>query len=184
MEIEIKVKIESSEKLTALLSEEGVLKYTDKQIDEYYVPSHRNFMELDPVEEWLRLRDSNGVYSFNYKKWIYNSEGKSNHCDEYETKIENIEEMRKILTAVDFKPLVIVDKNRIAWDYQDYEISFDKVEGLGDFIEIEYKGNNGDSDPEVVTNQMMEFLESLDCGKIERNYKGYPYLALEQKGLI
>lgn len=183
MEIEIKVKIEKSEKLSELLNKEGKLKYTDRQIDEYYTPSHKNFVSVDPVAEWLRLRDSNGKFSINYKNWITGPDGKSNHCDEYETKIETIEAMRNILKALNFKYLVTVNKERSAWDYKDYEISFDKVEGLGDFVEIEYKGQEG-VDPKEVTDQMMAFLESLDCGEITRDFRGYPYLLLEKSGFI
>lgn len=183
MEIEIKVKIENSAKLSELLEREGELKYTDKQVDEYYTPSHRDFVSIDPVSEWLRLRDSNGKFSINYKKWIYGPDGKSNHADEHETKIENIQAARNILKALDFKYLITVNKERSAWNYKDYEISFDKVEGLGDFVEIEYKGSS-DADPKQTTDEMMKFLQDLDCGKIERDFRGYPYLLLEKAGLL
>jgi adenylate cyclase class 2 len=183
MEIEIKVKIENSEKLAELLQKEGKLKYTDKQIDEYYNPAHKNFVSVDPVVEWLRLRDSNGKFSINYKNWIYGPDGTSNHCDEYETKVENIEALRNILKSLDFTLLVTVHKERSAWDYKDYEISFDKVEGVGDFVEIEYKGKDN-VDAKNVTDQMMSFLQSLDCGEITRDFRGYPYLLLEKAGLL
>ncbi len=182
MEIEIKVKIERSENLQKLLESEGKLKYTDKQIDEYYTPAHKNFVSVEPVVEWLRLRDSNGKFSINYKHWIAGDDGQTNHCDEHETKIENLEAMRNILKALDFKYLITVNKERRAWDYKDYEISFDRVEGLGDFVEIEYKGS--DTDSKKITDEMMEFLKNLDCGEITRDFRGYPYLLLEKAGLI
>ncbi len=183
MEIEIKVKIEKSKKLSDLLNKEGKLKYTDRQIDEYYTPSHRNFVSVDPVVEWLRLRNSKGKFSINYKNWITESDGTSNHCDEYETKIENIESMKNILKALNFKYLISVDKNRSAWDYKDYEISFDMVEGLGDFVEIEYKGKDI-ANPKEITDQMVTFLQNLECGEITRDFRGYPYLLLEKAGLL
>jgi adenylate cyclase class 2 len=183
MEIEIKVNVQNSANLLQLLKQEGALKYTDKQIDEYYTPAHRNFTSVAPVVEWLRLRDSNGTFSINYKHWIIEPDGTSNHCTEYETKIENIEAMRNILKVLNFEYLVVVNKERSAWDYKDYEISFDTVEGLGDFVEIEYKGEDS-ANPKKITDEMMTFLETVGCGKITRDFKGYPYLLLEKAGLL
>ncbi len=183
MEIEIKVRVERGNDLQKLLEQKGKLKYIDKQIDEYYTPSHRNFLSVAPVVEWLRLRDSNGKFSINYKNWIIQSDGTSNHCDEYETKVENIEDLRNILKAVNFKYLVTVNKERSAWSYKDYEISFDKVEGLGEFVEIEYKGEEG-ADPKKVTDEMLQFLKDSGCRKITRDFRGYPYLLLEKAGLL
>jgi adenylate cyclase class 2 len=183
MEIEIKVQIEHVESLMNFLRKEAVLKYEDRQIDEYYNPAHRDFLSIRPVEEWLRLRNSSGKYSVNYKKWHINPDKTSDHCDEYETKIESIESMKDILNSLNFKHLITVDKTRSAWTYNDYEISIDTVKDLGDFVEIEYKGTNI-TDPKKITNDMMDFLINLDCEDIKRDFKGYPYLLLEQQGLI
>lgn len=183
MEIEIKVKVENKESLVEELKKNGSLLYEDYQKDSYYTPVHRNFVEVSPVKEWLRVRDSNGKYSINYKKWIYDESGKSNHCDEYETSIGSSEEITKILSALDFKLLVTVEKKRSAWKYEDYEISFDDVVDLGSFVEIEYKGKEIDS-PKDITDKMIEFLEKNKVGEITRDFKGYPYLLLEQKHLL
>jgi len=180
MEIEIKVKIERSENLVAFLKKEATFVFTNRQIDEYYTPFHENFLEVDPIKEWLRLRDSDGKYSINYKSWHYNQDGKSNHCDEYETKVDDINAMRKILMALDFKHLVTVDKVRSVWDYKDYEISMDSVQNLADFVEIEYKGTDANPDPKKISDEMMDFLKKMDCGSIERDYKGYLYLLLKK----
>ncbi len=181
MEIEIKVRIEKGNNLKQFLVKEGKEVHTEQQIDEYYTPAHEDFTAEEPVVEWLRLRDSKGKFSINYKNWHHGTDGKSHHCDEYETKVENIENLRSILTALDFKHLVTVDKLRSVWIYNEYEISFDTVEGLGDFVEIEYKGNTDDVIPSEVTEQMIAFLHNLDCGQLERDFRGYPYLLLELK---
>jgi len=79
------------------------------------------------------------------------------------------------LCALDFKPLIAVDKIRKTWTYKDYEIAIDSVKGLGDFVEIEYIGKAMDIEPKKVTQEMIGFLKNLDCGKIKRNYVGYPF---------
>ncbi len=181
MEIEIKVRIEKGDNLKQFLEREGTKAYINKQVDEYYTPAHEDFTAVDPVIEWLRLRDSDGKFSINYKHWHHESDGRSHHCDEYETKIDNIESLRSILTALDFKHLVTVNKLRSVWSYKEYEISLDNVEQLGSFVEIEYKGNTDDVVPSEITEQMLAFLNELDCGELQRDFRGYPYLLLEMK---
>ena len=181
MEIEIKVRIENGETLKRFLEQEASQSYVERQIDEYYTPAHKDFTDADPIKEWLRLRNSDGKFSLNYKNWHYGSDGKSHHCDEYETEIGNVDDTKKILSALDFKHLITVDKLRSAWRYKEYEIALDTVEGLGDFVEIEYKGRDADVVPSEITEQMMSFLDGIGCGAIERTFKGYPYLLLEKK---
>lgn len=178
VEIEIQVNIENSKPLVEFLKKSGEFKSEEHQIDEYFSPAHRNFIEVRPTKEWLRLRDSDGKYSINYKNWLYNEDGKSYHCDEYETKIEDLTQLKKILDVLDFKPLVKVDKIRKIWTYKDYEIAADSVKRLGDFVEIEYIGKDEKIDPKKVTEEMVNFLKSVGCGKIKRNYVGYPFQLL------
>ena len=91
---------------------------------------------------------------------------------------------REILKALDCKPLITVSKVRSAWDYKDYEVSFDEVEELGSFVEIEYTGDTSDVNPKEITTKMMEFLNNLGCGKIDRTFKGYPHQLLYKHGLL
>ena len=178
IEIEIQVNIENSKPLIGFLEKNAQFKSEKHQIDEYFSPKHRSFVAVRPIKEWLRLRDSGGNYSINYKNWHFNKEGKSHYCDEYESKVEDIKQVRKILEVLDFESIVKVDKLRKIWRYKDYEIAFDSVKNLGEFVEIEYKGEDKDIDPEKVTKEMINFLKEVGCGKIKRNYLGYPFQLL------
>ena len=88
--------------------------------------------------------------------------------------------MKNIFKALNIKPLVKVDKKRILWMYKDWEVAIDSVKNLGNFVEIEYKGNSGKS-PKQITTEMVRFLKDVGCGKISRNYMGYPYQLLFPK---
>jgi len=177
-EIEIQVNIENIIPLLEFLEKNGVFKYEQRQIDEYFTPSHKNFVGSFPAKEWLRLRNGDGKYSINYKNWYYDKNGNSlSYCEERETKVENIEQIKDILNFLDFKSLVVVDKLRKVWDYKDYEIAVDKVRNLGDFVEIEYKGEDEVDQAEVVA-EMKNFLKDLNCGKIILNTVGYPFQLL------
>ncbi|TRZ64735.1 MAG: class IV adenylate cyclase [Spirochaetia bacterium] len=178
IEIEIQVNVENPKPLIEFLEKSGNFQSEKHQVDEYFSPAHRDFLGVRPAKEWLRLRDADGKYSINYKNWHFDENGKSHHCDEFETKIESIDQARKIFSALNFKSLVVVDKLRKIWAYKDYEVATDSVRSLGDFVEIEYIGKDESIDPKKVTEEMVEFLKKVGCGKITRNYVGYPFLML------
>ncbi|OGG39917.1 hypothetical protein A2116_00080 [Candidatus Jorgensenbacteria bacterium GWA1_49_17] len=177
-EIEIQAKLENSKPLLEFLEKEGKFESENRQSDEYFTPPHRDFLAPRPIEEWFRLRDSNGKFSVNYKKWHFDKEGRGLYADEYETKIENIQMMRKVLESLNFKSIIVVDKKRKIWKYKDYEISMDSVKNLGDFVEIEYYGERDHADHKEIMDGMIAFLKNLGCGTLEVNHAGYPALLL------
>lgn len=176
IEIEIQVKIEKDETLKKFLEEKAKFVSEDRQQDEYFTPAHKNFTTAKPIEEWFRIRDENGKHSINYKRWHYEN-GIGQYADEYETEIKDKDTARKIFTALDLKPVVKVDKIRKKYFYKDYEIALDNVKGLGNFVEIEYKGEKR-ADHKIITAEMIEFLKTMNCGTIELNNGGYPMLLL------
>jgi len=176
IEIEIQARIEKSENLKKFLKEQAKFVSENQQIDEYFTPAHRNFVAVKPIEEWFRIREEKGRYNINYKKWHYKN-GVGQYADEFETEIADKNTARKIFIALDLKSLVVVDKTRKKFMYKDYEIALDDVKGLGNFVEIEYKGKEI-VDPKTTTKEMIEFLKKPDCGNVELNNGGYPMLLL------
>ena len=45
-------------------------------------------------------------------------------------------------------------------------------------VHNEYIGQDKNPKPEEITSQMVNFLKDLGCGKIKRNYRGYPFQLL------
>lgn len=176
IEIEIQVRIKSDETLRKFLAEKAEFISENRQIDEYFTPVHRDFTATKPIEEWFRIREEKGLYSINYKKWHYEN-GIGQYADEFETSIGDKDTARKIFLVMDFKPLVVVNKKRKKFMYENYEVVLDTVENLGSFVEIEYKGKEA-VDPKKIVDEMIEFLRKLDCGTIELNNGGYPALLL------
>lgn len=178
VEIELQARVENVSPLKELLEERGSFKYETHQTDTYYTPAHRDFLAVKPVEEWLRLRDSDGTYSITYKKWHFDEDGRGLYAHEYETNVEDLEMAQKILQAIDIKEVIVVEKKRRIWDYMEYEISLDTVKGLGDFVEIEYTGKKDSAEHKEIMTEMIKFLKDLGCGKLEVNHSGYPALIL------
>ena len=177
-EIEVQVKVENVQPLLNLLNESGKFVAEKRQVDEYFTPAHKDFTAIRPIKEWLRLRDEGNKYSITYKNWHYLDDGSSWHCDEYETTVENLNQAKKILSALDAKSLVTVNKTRKIWNHDDYEIAIDFIEGLGDFVEIEFKGEGSDREVQAVADKMIQFLKDLDCGELKLNNGGYPFLLM------
>ena len=178
IEIEIQVNIENSLPLLDFLKTNGVFKHEVHQVDEYFSPAGDDFLATRPVSRWLRLRQTDKGHSFNYKNWHFDEVGQSHYCDEFESKIEDLPAIRKMLEALKFNSLVVVDKVREIWTFEDYEIAIDAVKDLGDFVEIEYIGNDSQMDPKKITDEMILFLKKLGVGKITRNHVGYPFIML------
>jgi adenylate cyclase class 2 len=180
-EIEIRVRIKDKEPLLKFLEKNGTFKSEKHQRDEYFTPAHRNFIKEKPVKEWLRLREEKGKYSLNYKNWQYTEEDKAYYCDEYEVKIENSDTLKNIFKALNFESLIVVNKERKIFMFDKYEIALDCVEDLGDYVEVEYKGEEDMVDAKKIAEEMKDFIERVGCHIIEQDFIGYPHLLLKKK---
>jgi len=122
MEIEIKLRLENSTPFLDFLEKNAKFIEKQHQVDEYFTPIHCDFLAVKPVSEWLRLRNADGKYSINYKNWYIDTNGKGNHCEEYETGVLDIVMMNKIFSALNITSRVIVDKTRSIWHFENYDI--------------------------------------------------------------
>jgi adenylate cyclase class 2 len=184
IEIEVRFPLKNADAMLALLNRDAEKKYESRQIDIYYNAPHRDFFANAPsVDEWLRLRDSDGKYSVNFKSFFPKGAKKSTHCDEFESKIENFEAMRKMLAALDFKPVITVDKKRVAFSYRNTEIAIDEVADLGTFIEIEYDCDN-DCTIESAREHLYEVLREIGAQVGEEYDFGYAFDLMRRQGLV
>ncbi len=69
IEVEIKVKIRGLGQIKNRLRSYGKLAKSIKQVDEYYIPYHRDFFAQKPFPvEWLRIRTNPDKTIFEYDK--------------------------------------------------------------------------------------------------------------------
>lgn len=157
-EIEIKLKVDKSEheRILNLVKNTAKYKNTVKQIDTYYSLKDKN--------SWLRARNENGKCIFNLKKKINNS-----HYEKYDVLIDNLNNLNKILQELNVNELGTIVKERTTYVYKNkYEFSFDNVESIGLFIEIEVINqiDNFEKDTYNLLNLMKEL--KIDLNMIER----------------
>ncbi|MFA5932141.1 MAG: class IV adenylate cyclase [Candidatus Paceibacterota bacterium] len=183
IEVEIKVKIDNFEEIKEKVSKLGRLVKAVKQIDEYYVPIHRDFFDHKPRPvEHLRIRTNPDKTVFEYTRTIgLQAGGDYDYAEEYETGISNVEEFKKTLEFLDFKKVVIVEKEREYWMCGGIEVALDKVKDLGTFMEAEAKGDF--KDEKEAKQACIDFLENLGIKDVENTQirHGYPQFFLEKK---
>ena len=185
VEIEIKIPVEESTFLKVKEQLKSTAKFVKSQqeLDEYFTPSHRNFVSPQFPYEWLRLRKKGSSAIITYKHFHPENVEKTTHCDEFESKIENDEQLQKILKALDFKKLVSVDKTRETCHYKDeFEIALDSVKELGNFIEIESLKDFGGIS--LTREKLFELANQLGLDTSNCDLRGYPFMLLKKKGLL
>ena len=132
LELEVKLKVYDLEvkRLLELIKKDSVYLGHEEHNAIYYESKLRKFNK-----EYLRIRKENNIYILNYKK-----ESNKNLCEEYETIVDNPNNLSLILEHIDLVKKGEVNKTREKYLYKNkYEFSFDKVENMGNFIEIEVK---------------------------------------------
>jgi len=183
IEIELKFPLKNAHYVIDFLTKEAEFKYEKSQHDVYYNHSSRDFLkDNDNVNEWLRIRVSGDEAEINYKDWQPHDAKVKTHCPDSATTVSSYDQLGKILNALDFKKMIEVKKNRKSWSYKDTEISVDSVDDLGEFIEVEYKGNL--DDVEEARKYLFEVIQAISAETDELDLKGYPYLLLKAKGLL
>ncbi|NMC35535.1 class IV adenylate cyclase [Candidatus Beckwithbacteria bacterium] len=181
IEIEIKLPLKNPEEVIAFLQKKAkLLAKNTHQKDIYYTPKHRDFLATKYPYEWLRLRHSSKGNCITYKHYYPENTKVTDYCDEFESSLDNISVLEKILTSLDFKTLAVVDKNRSTWDYKQVEVAIDEVKDLGSFIELEAKRQF--PTPQAAKEYLYEILEELHAQVGKEELRGYPYLLLAKKG--
>lgn len=90
--------------------------------------------------------------------------------------MEDPEAIRHMFEALNFTPLVTVDKTREEWKLPSVEVVFDHVKDAGDFVEFEFKGDAENVDD--ATAQLVEFIESFGVELGDTMNRGYPHILL------
>jgi len=135
---------------------------TKLTIDEYYYdPLRKNLKpnKNNQIDECLRLRSKDDTYYITYKvdrfegkKWLYS--------DEYETKIDDITQLHKIIELLGLKHLITIHNNKSIYKSDKYEITIEEVKDLGNFMEVEYCTNE-EVDIKQIKNEINIFIKNL-----------------------
>jgi adenylate cyclase class 2 len=161
MELEIKAKVDDLNPVIKKLAEiNAKLTKTSSQKDVYFSPPGKDF--AGTKKYYLRIRfgaeaslDYHIVHSYI-------------ETEEHEVKIQNPEKMKEILVDLGFRIDCTVEKERSVYETEQFFIMVDKVNSLGNFVEIEAKTDK------VFINDIFKMMETLNLRR-EELVKGMGY---------
>lgn len=168
LEIELKIPCADLAKVGERLLGMGAVPLgVQDQEDVYFTHPCRDFGESD---EALRIRTAEGVRRLTYKGPKLDNETKTR--EELEIEIGPGAEL--ILHKLGFKEVARVRKKREYYVFDDIEISLDRVEGLGGFVEFELRGGS------VSTGKKRIFSLARELGLEGGERRSYLELLLER----
>ena len=173
-EVEIQVRIKDPAAAEKEILKFGSFVKERNQADQYYVLPYRDFFEKEPPIEYLRVRREKDKNHLNYSFLHFKDDGWLDVTDEYETLVEKPEIVEQIFDKIGLIPKVKVIKNRKYFKCEDFEVTLDKIENLGDFMEVEAKKDFGGI---TATRKACEdFLKKLNIEYEISKDAGYPRL--------
>jgi len=166
LNLEIKVPVKNLKKFIAIVEKEGGEKiYSSRQVDVYYKLKYGR----------LKVRNSSGEKSIIFYRRI--EDGSERWSDFEVMKVENPEEWINFFDKFLMR-LVVVDKHRTLYHFKNTRIHFDKVKGLGNFIELETKVVNG---MQKARKEFQQMLELLKLNPEEQILNSYSDLILKKR---
>ncbi len=187
IEVELKFQVGKKERLEAFLN--GLQSHGEKRVvDDYYdTPSG----ELFQRGIFLRIRDGKQVdFKFNLDDISEGAGNAHEYCDEYTYRLpleqSHFGEFTKVCKMLNLKApdkpdfqefceangfvkSMTIDKLRRKYTTDTFEISVDDVKDLGEFVEVEYEGKEGE-DYEPIKRKILELVEPLEVKLITTGY--------------
>jgi adenylate cyclase class 2 len=132
IEIEIKARADLDTLRKRLRQEGATPDRTVEQADIYYNSPCRDFAKTD---EALRLRNEGGQVFLTYKGKKLDAMSKTRK--EVEVEVADFAKMEDILLSLGYKVTLKVRKTREVYHMGGAVVCLDRVDGLGDFVELE-----------------------------------------------
>lgn len=186
IEIEAKFSIPNKEKTLDILEKcAQKIEVNNYQKDIYYTPTHKDFLSVNPICEWLRIRKTKDDATINYKNWSNHDNNGNNKisCKEIEVGIDDYDGMIEMLNFLNFKEIIVVEKTRNSFEFNNIIIAVDSIENLGDFIELEFKTNLFDNENDSMC-YILNTIKELNIEIGEQIFAGYPQLVMSKKSCI
>lgn len=184
-EIEILVEVYSKPEEVIKVLEQFEFIGVKNTIDTYYYDPLRNNLKPNSnmqIDECLRLRTKNEVKTLTYKVDKFDESGKWLYSDEYETEIKDANMLKEILKLLGFKELLTINNSKRTYKYKEYEIVFETVKNLGNFMEVEYCTNDA-VDIIEIKNEIQSFINSLQLDVSDELNMGKPEMIIRKNNI-
>lgn len=181
-EVEIKFPLNSPDAVIRQLMEMGAVRHDAvEQSDRYFAHPSRDFAQTD---EALRIRTVGSQSCVTYKGPKVDALTKTRR--EIEVPIgrtaDDAPQFAELLTSLAFREVKTVVKERtpyaLVWENRSVELSLDRVEGLGTFLELEVIADESERDD--ARDSLLRLAQRLGMKDSER--RSYLALLLEKEG--
>lgn len=173
-EVEIKFRVKNEETIYDQLKKLNCKFSNLHQCDHIYVKKGINDFNIPSGENVLRIREENGLNYITLKQRL-------NHL-EYETVVKDLNVMNNILVALEYHKLVEVNKFRKQTSVNEFNITIDKVDRLGTFVEIE-KITNDKEKIEIIEHEILKFAKELGFTENDIEREKYDSMMLKLRWL-
>ncbi len=185
-EIEILVEVispkeEVLKKLSAFL-----MKGEKAVLDIYYTDVLRENLQptaSGKLRNAFRLRKKSGKAFMAYKIDHFNEGEVWSYSDEYEVEISDFDKAERIIANLGLIELVRIENLKHTYETDDFEVVFEEVIGLGNFLEVELLKQVADDGVEKAKKDIRSFITSLDIKVSDELNAGKPELMLKRKRL-
>lgn len=170
IEVEVKARINSFKEMEKRLENISASKTKEEFQEDIYFASP--IVDFAKTDEALRIRTTNNDTFITYKGPKLNDKAKTRK--EVEMSIESSQKASEIFTQIGFKPVRTVRKNRKYYNFENFEISLDDVEGLPPYMEIEIALKDGEDYSEA-QDKIFKLFEKLG---IKEGFERTSYMEL------
>jgi len=170
-EIEAKLKVDSLRQVERKLDELGAEFLAEQLQTDYHFDDINT--TLTKTDRCLRLRrqiiGNNERFFLTYKGAKEKSNFKKRQ--EIEIEIKDADSARKLLSALGYEKVLVIEKKRQVWRLGDCEVALDQLPLLGDFVEVE-----GPDDDKIADAQ-----RSLGLADLPHITEGYASLVAKKQ---
>jgi adenylate cyclase class 2 len=175
-EVELKVRADHDEVRERLDEADATLVGTVEQADVYYDAPDRTFAQTD---EALRVRteraDEETETRLTYKGPLVEQASKTR--EEAKTTVGDSDALSDILSGLGYEPAAEVHKERTRFRIREYTVTLDRVDGLGEFVEVE---TEVETDIETAREGARDVMETIGLDPDEQIRTSYLGLLLEE----
>lgn len=171
MEIEVRFKIKNLKLIEKkLISLKAKFIKNKKQVDKYF--GEIGLYKKVNYSFLLRIRQEGDKVFLTYKGDNFKKAGV---WQEYDFVIKDAKKAELMIRDMGFDEVILVKKTRKEYCLDNLNICLDKINGLGEFVEIEYISSKNES-----KKKHLELIKKLELDKKEIIHKGYITMLLEK----
>lgn len=147
----------------------------------FYDPKRRDLQpgKNNRLVKCLRLRQKGKLIYVTYKKDYFKPNDIWTHSDEHEVQVSNFNETKEILQKLGFKILVQIDSHKVIYENNEFEIIFEEVKNLGNFLEIESRRLVEKGEVIAEKEKIWYFMKNLKLNISQELNSGKPELMLK-----